>query len=104
METYSRRLITRWKPSELTEVHAFCSSRRLEVSSLARMTLLYVVRNPRVFEGFARISLDAETSAKLQTAELALNWDAPPVPQKSTPKRPKQRRGGKEPPKYGRRV
>lgn len=96
METYSKTSLIKWKPSELTEVQAFCASRRLEFSKLARQALLYIVRNPAVFSGFARCSLDCETSAKLQTAELALKWDTPPEVEKpgQKPRKPAGRGKG----------
>lgn len=95
MESFSKTSLIKWKPSELLEVQSFCSSRKLEFSSLARKTLLYVVKHPSVFAGYAQSFLDAETTNKLRFAELPLSWDAPEVPEKPQKKGKRRRKGGK---------
>lgn len=98
MERTNKASLVKWKPSELLEVQRFCADRKLEYSTLVRTTLLYVVKNPTVFVGFAICSLDTDMANKLRTVELPLNWETP-VPVQIPARKPKAK--GK---KRGRRV
>lgn len=95
VETYIKPSLVKWKPSELSKVHAFCAERGLEFSTLVRQVLLYVQAQPSAFARLAVDYLEPKTFIALFNAELGLEFQAPQEAAKPVLKRKRKRRGAK---------